>query len=251
MSGRRWTEAELETLRREYRRTRCEALARKLKRTWASVAQKAEKLGLGRKYGRRPAWTPELEAKYRALHAAGWTDAEVAREWGRESVLRVWLNAHRRRLGLPSNRSKNPRFRARCREKLRRQLERAGKKTFADLRHDRCRAFARSYGLPEGLQPRCVQIALCLLTGPKTKSQICAAIGLTFNPLKKHPTNCLNAGAGRSTYLSVLGRHGLVVKQRIPGSGGKGPSVRGVEQNRYALTPLALDLLTRRKETSR
>lgn len=241
MAGRKWTPEELATLRAEYRRGRSEELATRLGRTWPAVAQKAELLGLGRKYGHRPEWTPELEAEYRRLHSEGRTDAEIARAWGKESVLRVWLNAHRRRLGLPSNRSKNPHFRARCRETLQKQLERAGKKNFAEFRHDRCRELARAYGLPEGLQPRAVQLVLFLLTGPKTKSQMCAHLGMTYNPA--HPQKCLNAGRGGASYLTVLRKHGLIFSRRITGTGGKGPAARGVEQTSYALTPLALAIL--------
>lgn len=244
MNGRRWTGAELAALRAEYGTTPVADLAERFGRTWAAVAQKAELIGLAKTYARRPDWTPELEARYRALHAEGRTDSEIARSWGRESVLRVWLNAHRRRLGLASNRSQNPHFRARCRAALEKQLARAGVKTFADLRHNRCRAFAEKYGLPAGLPPRCVQIVMCLVAGPKTKSEICAALGLTYNRAKPRPTNCLNAGR-RGGYPSVLIKRGLVVRQRIPGTGGKGPSARGVEQNRYALTPLALTLLAK------
>jgi hypothetical protein len=235
-----WTPAEEEVVRRDYQRQPLSELALALGRTAAAVAQKAAHLGVARRNQKRPAWTPEIEARYRALHAAGLCDNEIVPILGGD---RPWLNAHRRRLGLPSNKN-SQRYRDRMRKQLGDQLERAGVTTFAELRHRKTRQLNRQYGLPEDLALRELQIVLVLAGGPKTKSQICAVLGLSWQPGRAGQKS-LHSGRTSNSYLGDLARRGLIVRVRLPGTGGKGPSVQGVEQNVYMLTAQAMDLLAK------
>lgn len=224
MAGREWTAEEESLLRAGYRGRFDAALCRRLGRSGPAVQQRAKLLGLCRDRLPSPAWSPALETEYRLLHAEGLSDNDIAARWG---CCRVWLNGRRKALGLPSNRSN--RIRQKSRENLRYQLEREGLPTFADLRHARTRRLVARFGLPEDLPPRALRIVLALLSGPKTRSQICAALDLA------RVSETAFRGRRRS-YLSILRDAGLVAALRLPG--------RGADRKVYSLTPRCLDLLS-------
>lgn len=236
---RRWTPEEDQQLRASYKKEAAAEIAARLRRTFPAVVQRAAALGLADKYEKRPSKTPQFIARYRRLHARGLSDAEIAVKLGTD---RPYLNALRRELGLPDNRCSRHSL-SLSRARLKEQLARAGACSFAELRHRRIKALNRSYGLPEDLAPRELQIVLVLARGPATKAAICRELGLSYaNPQKA--LNAGNKGFGRN-YLSRLQKRGLVARTRMPCRGGYAALGVTGPQWLFMLTGEAMELLAK------
>jgi hypothetical protein len=174
--------------------------------------------------------------RVKELHGQGYTDARIAKALadyfpGRNDRERV--TAIRRRLNLPKNRPDT-------RAGVANQLKTLGVSSPAMLRVLAHRRVAERYGLPADLRLRQVQIILALVQGPKTKPELAAELGITAWVCNRPRANSTRPDPGHTgTYLSDLCERGLVAWVPLPRSPGcTGP------HRRYALTPLALSLLS-------
>lgn len=238
MAGRASTDDEHAAIRGGYGTTPVADLALALRRTPAAVYQRAAKLGLVSETAPHIDWTTATDARFRDLHAAGMTDAEIAAEL---VCQRLTVAKHRRAAGLPSNRN-SERSRRRMAEQLRRQLGRAGAASLMSLRMESVRTLAGRYGLPADLKLRHVQMVLVLLGGPMTKRQVCEALGLTTGG--PGGQKALHSDDEYGTYHAGLIARGLVLRMRKAGPGGGRGRFRG-PQCLYMLTPAALDMLAK------
>lgn len=233
-----WTPAELDAVRSRYGTQPTEALAADLGRTATAVYLKAAAIGLAGERKDSIDWTPAVDARFRALHARGFTDTAIAAKLGCE---RLTVARHRRAAGLPTN-ARSARERARYRRQLAAQLGRLGVATLTEMKERGRADFVRAYGLPEDLRLRHVQIvALLAARGPLTKRAVAEGIGLTWNP-RTGPQKALHSADAHHTYLGGLIARGLAVRIRLSVPGGGRGRFRG-PQNVYALTPACLDLL--------
>jgi len=213
-----WTPAEDELLRRSYRRTRLADLARRLGRTPGGLRMRAFKLGLMLPKVRF-AWSPESEAVLRDRVAAGWGNQEIA------DLIGCAIEQVRRRriqLRLPRTHSM-PRWRN-LRARLTREWFAAGGASHWVAYRARAAGLAESYGLPGDLSPRAIQIVLLLAAGPKTRAELCQAIGIKSLGCWR-PGRCTD-------YLADLARRGLV-----------GSYQRDDYRNLYLLTADAMNRL--------
>lgn len=233
-----WTSEESAYLREHYRQQATARIGAHLQRTVRSVHLQARKLGLVRPY--KP-FGPEFTALLQRRHAEGWSDAEIAREYGCE---RHTVGNHRRKLGLPAN-VWSDRQRERVRRKTAEQLAAAGVSSLAEVRCKAFRDYARTAGWPEDLRPRAVQILQALWThGPMTRRQIADAIGMPWKGSRKS----LVSNDPEGSYLAHLQARGLVVRtSRIVRGKGRGRSVH------IYMLPLAVALkrgMSNGKETN-
>lgn len=221
-STRVWTDQQTADLRNLYGTMPARQLAARIGKPLSALYHRAGELGLCRD---RP--TPFSEGELRTIrqmNADGQPDSHIADALGRD---RHETSKWRKKLGLPS-RARGQVWKSNIAKGVRRQLDRLGLRSLADLRGESYRAFARRYNLPDSLGPRAVQIILALAQhGPLTRNELKAATG--FDPVK------LDNATG-TTYLSALKRLGLIAyvfrkegARRRPGH--------------YVLTAAALDRL--------
>jgi len=204
-----------------------------------SLHNLASRLGLSR----IKRWSRETYKRIGQLHAQGLTDVDIARQL---QLDRRSVNAARLRgLGLPCNEEAVKRA---LRQSPITQARTLGIKPGGQLRVLAFRRFATQSGWPADLRPRAVQILNALArNGPRTRRQLADDIGMPWKGSKK---SLISNDKPGGTYLTNLKARGLVmrlgrlVRHQGPGSG----QSRNV--NLYALTPLAIDLLARRKETA-
>lgn len=209
---RAWTERERQYVRDHYGRETCAQVAAALERGESSVYQQADLMGLTRKRVRTDA---AFDRKVQERHTQGWSDAEIADELGCE---RHAVGRARKRLGLPPNTLSEHR-RRRVAERTRQQLASAGLSTLADLREqvllDRGRQAALELGVPadcaEGVREPEAQILALMSDGrPRTRQQMCKALGWPWKGIRKSMT--CNQGGG--TYTATLISKGLLL--RVP-----------------------------------
>lgn len=201
--------ADLRYVRRHYRQLPTKQLAADLGRPVRSVWNAAVKLGLARKVERM---TPARAEVLRRMVGEGACNRCIGRaiNLGRKEVRR-W----RQRLGLPPVASRS--MLATCssciekvRANTRRQLDRAGLSSLAEVRVQAFRDYARRHGWPEDLRPRAVQILNVLAReGPKTKIELAQAIGMRWRGQPSRKTLVSNDPEG--SYLAHLMKRGLVV----------------------------------------
>lgn len=216
-----WTALESARVRRDYGRMPVTQIAAALRRTPSSVYQHARLLGLT-----KSPWIDwaRLDTELRRLQAQGWTDREIAVELrriaGRE-IARKTVGNRRGALGLPHN-GFSEHSRRTVATKTRKQLDRAGVATLAELRVKAWGDAARRCGWPRNLRPRHVQILNVLYQrGPMTRRQIADAVGMTWKGSRKS----LVSNDPEGTYLWHLVRRGLVVRlPRMVKGIGKGRS---------------------------
>jgi transposase-like protein len=221
-----WTTEELDFVRANYRQLTAKQIGAQLGRSVSSVYQGAEKLGLV--IARPPLDREARLASLRQLHAQGYSDSEIAREWG---ISRKVAEDWRKRAGLPSNALSEHR-RARVREKTREQLARAGLPSLAHVRLAAFKKFARKHGWPEDLRPRAVMMLNAMWQrGPMTRRELADAIGMPWKGSRKS----LVSNDPEGSYLAHLMKRGLVVSLgRCKQNGGQG-------KNTHVYT-LALDV---------
>ena len=222
-----WTEQEIATLRRDYRRLTTTQVAQNLGRERKQVFNKAFALGLCVIQKIRH---PELAKLVVRRHAQGWSDSEVAAEFGCE---RHTVGNVRHKLGLPSNAVSQHR-RDRVRAATLKQCAAAGVSTLGALRSKIYAGRSVKAGWPAGLRPRAVEILdLLWAKGPHTRREIADALGIPWNGSHKS----LISNDPEGSYLAHLAAVGLVQclgrLNRVVGQGtGKSTSV-------YTLTPWA------------
>jgi len=208
-----WTESEIEIVRRDYRKRPTVQIAEELGRTERQVYAKASSLGLGTPSRIK---APGFGKFFRAKHALGWTDSEIARAWN--GVDRHGISALRQRLGLPCNAFSQWR-RNQVAEKTREQIAKAGLKSLAHLRLKVWRESAQAEGWASDLRPRQVQIMnLIWARGPMTREEIGQALGMRKKKRSNggrpwypmHANRRASATSG-TTWLSDLIAKGLVI----------------------------------------
>lgn len=223
MTRRFWTATEIEDVRdSRLRGESYESISTRLGRPVSMVLKHAKRLGVTRVYR---GFAPGLRDRVAERHAAGWSDAEIAAEWGCE---RHCVGRIRRDLGLPLNRW-SERQRRRVGEKTREQCRAAGVQSLAEIRSLAFARYAAAHGWPADLRPRAVQILEALrVRGPMTRREIADAIGMPWKGSRKSLVSNDKAGS----YLAYLIRRGLVVQLgRVARGKGRGGSV-----NLYSLT---------------
>lgn len=234
MNGRHWTAAELERVRAMHPDHTAAQIGLVLGRSPSAIGQAVRKLGLRKLPDRTP-----LLPRVRELHGRGLTDTAIAEALAAE----LCGSRHPRReagrlraaLGLAPNAEA---ILAARRRGVRAQAAKLGIGTPAELRSRKHRAFAAGYGLPAELGPRHVQAVLALASGPKTKRQLCEALGMTFHPQSRRT---LKSNGPGGSYPADLIRLGLVAARRAYRAGWR----TGFDAV-YALTPKALDLLAQK-----
>jgi len=226
MSGRKFTPAEVETIRRWHGRITTNEIALRLGRPRKSIYVKLRHLGLTKHY-RKKAKMEALENFIRETNRAGWSDEEIARA---QDCSREWISEVRRRMGIPNN-LYGPRWRARNKAQRARQLAQYGVKDAAHFRIEAWRRRARAQGWPDYLRLREIQILNLLWErGPQTREQLGDALGLRKKPRSDRGRPWYpflsNRRAPRSTYLSGLVDRGLVINLgRIVSGRGQGANV--------------------------
>ena len=141
-----------------------------------------------------PRWTPEAEQGFLDGYRRGWSDPEIAAEIGFTAEM---VSRHRRNLGLPPS----------CRGGI------GGAPADAPVSpwHRRAMEFAASYNLPADLSTTQVRIVLLLATGPKTKRELVAGLGLKWDGRDR---GCHNLRNSRGSLLMALAKRGLVLPLR-------------------------------------
>jgi transposase len=191
-------------------------IAAALGRSYSSISQLKERLGLTSK---QPDFGPKFQAFVRKQNAAGWSDAQIAEEYGCE---RHTIGYWRARLKLPKvlhSAHQRQRVAARTRE----QCRTAGVRSLAEIRRLAFRKYARKAGLPDDLLPRDVQIFNFLLkNGPQTRRAICDGIGVPW----KGSRQSLHSNHQEGSSLAHMMKRGMVVDLgRVVKRSGKGKSV--------------------------
>ena len=214
MPGRFWTKHEDAVLRRWYGRKPAAEIAEELGRSVPAVTNRAGLLGLT---SRQRRYTEDKRLRDWVAYFAlkGWLDQEIADSWnGTRRTYRLCRRVVcdvRRALGLPAN-ANNARHRAKVAEATRRQLERVGLGSLAEVRKEAYRRFARQRGWPEWLRPRHVQILDVLYEqGPHTRRDLAVAIGWNIS---RGQRALLASNYGRGSYLSDLLACGMVFRSR-------------------------------------
>ena len=203
MSGRPWTQDDLDYLRRWHGRRPVRLIAQELNRTRESTYRKTVQLGLST--GKQSRLGKRFLTFLREKHALGWSDAEIAAAFGCE---RHTVGDWRKRLGLACN-ALSDHYRRRVARKTRQQLKEAGVSTLAELRAETWRQKAREMGWPEDLRWRSVQILEALHTrGPMTRREIAEAIGMPWKGSRKS----LVSNDPEGSYLAHLQARGLVIR---------------------------------------
>lgn len=217
MSGRPWTEYELDFVRNTYGRFSADEIGQEIDRSQRAVYQAAFKLGVASRNLTKDA-RAKLNQQIRRRLAQGWSDAEIAAE---AKCSRRWIQDIRRAMGLPAS-GRNERYRRRVAENTRKQVQAAGVKSLADVRAESFRRFAAEQGWPRDLRPRHVQILNILHQhGPKTRRDLADLMGLDWHGSRASLKSCDSEGS----YLAHLMARGLVVSLgKLAKGKGKGHS---------------------------
>lgn len=196
-----WTAAERQFVIDNANKLSTVEIAKVLGRSESAVYQVRNQANLTKK---RVPTGARFEAFLREKHILGWSDSEIAREWGcNRRTAEHW----RRRLGLPHN-AYSAHRRQRVREKTLEQCAKAGVPTLGHLRKKVFADRARAAGWPDDLRPRAVQIMNVLWEkGPMTRKQIAQAVGLTWRTSR----SSLKSNDMEGSYLAHLIRRGLVL----------------------------------------
>jgi hypothetical protein len=154
----------------------------------------------------RPRLDPApYRGRLRRLHAAGYSDPEIAGRLG----LRPRSVTHlRRAMGLPSTKG-SARQRARVGRRTRAVVARAGKRTFQQVQAEVWAARAAAAGWPGARTPPEVRVLDLLAGGPRTLAEVVAGSGLR-SPCWTH------------TLLARLRRRGLLARTARPLGRGRG-----------------------------
>lgn len=196
-------------------------VAAALNRSPGACYQAAARLGI--RVANHAEYGPEFEAFLREKHAEGWSDADIARDWFgvRETVSDI-----RRRLGLPCN-THNARHIEKIRAATARQCEDNDVASLGELRSVVFRLRACEAGWPAACTPMMCGILDQLETGPKTRRQLCAAMGKRW-----HRCKALTTSNGGSAMFALV-KMGCVVRGgRVPFAPGK-----GMTEFQYRLAP--------------
>lgn len=205
-----WVPSEERFVREHYRRMSVRAIAEKLGRTASAVYRWADRDGIMQ---RRRAWTEDMDARARKLHAEGWSDAEISDEVG---FCRRAVGEWRQRGGLGSN-ANSQRRRDAVAALTRLQCEDNGVASLAEIRSVQRRMQAVRRGWPAECTPRMCDVLDQLLIEPKTRRDLCAAIGVRW-----HRCKALQTSNGKSV-LQALIDLGLVERcGRLAYGAGKG-----------------------------
>jgi hypothetical protein len=145
----------------------------------------------------RPRLDPaRYRGRLRRLHAAGYSDPEIASRLG----LRPRSVTHlRRAMGLPSNKG-SARQRARVGRRTRAVVARAGKRTFQQIQAEVWAARAAAAGWPGARTPPEVRVLDLLAGGPRTLAEVVAGSGL-------------RSPCWTNSLLARLRRRGLVARR--------------------------------------
>jgi hypothetical protein len=222
MSGRPWTEDELDYLRTHFGRNRCKRIGRQINRSAAAVALKANEIGLRLLPWRRGEPPADLIEFMRQQHAAGLLDTDIARAWNAahpdRKIERRTLCYYRRKLGLPVN------------ETARVERRRAGqRRQMQVLRIDSpvelCRRFHRRAAVRAGWPPDTTPLELRILAvmkdgQPRCRADIAELIGQSHRPQRWW----FKCKVGAQSALANLVRKGLLKRtqariQKRPGKG--------------------------------
>jgi hypothetical protein len=218
MSGREWTQEDVDLLRANYKHGAAERLSGRMGRSAQAIRQKARGLGLMIQSHRRGEYPPDLVAFIRERHAAGKLDCEIAAEWNRS---RRGIHVERRKvgylrtrvLGLPLHAE---RILERKRDGYRTQLQTlsAGSLTDITRRARQRRSMESGWPISLGLRPLEVQILDVLGDGAlHTRLEIAETLGTAHRP--RHEYFCAKyAEAGGGCVLNHLVRRGLVRRSR-------------------------------------
>ena len=215
MAGRDWTHKEIERLG-DLVATQFswQAVADRMPgRDLSSCRQKARRLGwfLNGPYAGKQ---PSLIETLRRRHAEGWSDMDIARELKRSRSL---ISRWRRDLGLPSLKN-NQRHRAKQRDRMKRQLRRAGMNSLAEVRVAQRRRDAVQRGWPADCSPlECQALEHLEEHGEGTYHGLCEALG---KPYHKH--RCLQLSSGLQVFASLTKKgyaRAIGRRQHAPGKG--------------------------------
>lgn len=200
MAGRPWTDGEMQFLRKAVGEMPYPEIANRIRRSVSACRQRAVRIGL---YVRHPYadYGPAFGRFLREKNAEGWSDAEIADAWPGE---RHAVSRHRKLMQLPDN-AHHPRQRAQWSKMPRDQCAGAGVKNLAELRVLVWRQRATRQGWPADCTPLMCQVLGALEYGPRTRREMCAALGRRY-----HPKNALKIGGGQ-TVTAALMRKGYVV----------------------------------------
>ena len=219
VTRRHFTSTECATIRTLHGSTNAREIAQRVGRSVSSVHQAIARLGLASSRTRHGV---EFDAFVREHHALGWSDTQIAAEYSPRvdrKVDRHTVGDRRVQLGLASV-LHSEHQRARTRANTRRQLDRAGLASMAQLRLKAWADAARRLGWPDDLRPRELQILHALYTiGPMTRREIADAVGMPW----KGTRHSLHSNAPEGSYLATLISRGLAVdigrSRRGPGIG--------------------------------
>lgn len=221
MGRRRWSEAELEVLRRGYGHVPTARLAEQLDRSEKAVGIAASVCGLTR----RRIMPEGLLEFIRARHAAGLLDTEIQAGWNAEhpdaTVCRKTVAYHRRKMGLATNET---RLAEKRRAGYRRQLETLRITSLAVLAQRRQRRPAVEAGLPTDLRPLEVRVFQVLRRGGYwTRAEIARECGYQRCD-RTAQREWFKCKYGSQSALSNLVNRGLVRRTvgRTRRRGGKG-----------------------------
>lgn len=217
---RKWEPYVDDLLRLVYRHEPIDQIAEAIGRSRSSIYSHAKHIGL---VPDRIPFRPKLDRAIRHGLQHGWSDAEIARDFG---CSREYVCERRRALGLPPS-GQNDRYRDRVRRTTSRQLKDTGCRSLGELRVKVYRERAKAAGWPEDLRFRAVQILNALWDrGPMTRREIAEAIGMPWKGSRKS----LVSNDPEGSYLAHLMKRGLVVqlkraKQVIGRGNGRSVSV--------------------------
>jgi hypothetical protein len=194
----------------------------------------------------RLAPTARQERTLRRMHAKGHTDNDIADHLG---VCRRWVGHTRRALRLPPVAGPaevvSDRFRAKLSAALRKAYA-LGLRSRGGRRPKAHREYSTAYNLPTDLPPKAVNVLLALLSGPMTRRQIAARIGMRADHPKQ--ARVLRGSGRKGTLTALLLESGLIAYMpRYAAAGSKGGRVAGL----YVLTLKAASLMAARREGTR
>jgi len=225
MAGRPWTDGDRAAVRAEYGRTPTPELAARLGRSVGAVCQLARELGAARKWAL--VRDSEFVSRCAELHGRGLTNEGIARELRCNKVtVRRALAAR----GLVSLGRRAPSYREQARAKA---LDRIARGAPGPEQYRRDRLRSTKYGLPHMSDVK-LKIVFALLTGPKSRREIAAALGVKWTVSRK-----LLKSHHNGSHTGDLIRAGLIAETwhtRGPGKGNR--------HRLYSLTPHCLDLLS-------
>jgi hypothetical protein len=235
MTGRAWSQADLDLARANYKRHGTEWIAKQLGRTPAAVLQK---LNLLRCMRSRPRtwWRGEFQDFIRRGVAAGQLDGTIAEAWNVDRTPKVDRRTVcyiRRASGIQETNAVRQTRLQRQRFAAKRQAESLGIRSVKDLSRRAWRRLAISAGWPLDCSPMEVRILTALQDGHwRTRIEILAAMGdapdYGHTRLRcRRVLQNFDTSRGRSSALGNLALRGLIVRSngRCRAGVGKGRSL--------------------------